>query len=172
MNPETILADKTLKTKAKVETLSSLLLSKKISADDLLNIASTAKDPEKATCIEALEFATKKQPSIATESCLKFLAKSLASEAPRVKWESARVIGNIAGVFPSKLKPSIKQLLINTENPGTVVRWSAAYALAEIVKLKTSLNKELLPAIEAICKWETDNGVKKKYTEAIKKISK
>jgi hypothetical protein len=138
--------------------------------DDLVNYAEKANEVEKATCIESIEFVTKKQPGLATEKCLKFVTKSLADDAPRVKWESAKVIGNIAAVFPKTLRPAIKQLLINTESDGTVVRWATGYALGEILKLKTNINEELISAIQAICKRETDNGVKKKYLDALKKV--
>lgn len=170
MKISALLQDKSLKNKAKTEMLSNMVNDKKISIDELLDYAKKAKDSEKATCIEALEYASKNNPSVVTETCLKFLTSALADDAPRVKWEAARVIGNIASSFPSKLKPAIKELLINTEHEGTVVRWATAYALGEILKLKTNFNKELLPAIEAICNRETDNSVKKKYLEAIKKI--
>ena len=96
----------------------------------------------------------------------------LIYKAPRVKWESARVIGNIAHLFPAELNKAISNLLTNSEYNGTVVRWASAYALGEILKLKTKHNKDLLPAIESICKREEDNGVKKKYFEAIKKMKK
>ena len=51
--------------------------------------------------------------SIATEKCLPFVPKSLADNAPRIKWESAKVMGNIAALFLSKLIGAIKELLIN-----------------------------------------------------------
>ncbi|MEO8174339.1 MAG: HEAT repeat domain-containing protein [Sediminibacterium sp.] len=164
--------DKTLKQKAKVEVISALIMDKKIGIDEIVTFAEKANDTEKATCIESIEFATKKQPTIATDKCLKFIIKSLADNAPRVKWESAKVIGNIASVFSTKLKPAIKELLINSEYNGTVVRWATAYALGEILKLKTDLNKELIPTIEAIFAREEDNGIKKKYLEALKKVKK
>ena len=47
-----------------------------------------------------------------------------------------------------------------------------AYALAEILKLKMDYNKTLLPKIEILCEKEEDNGVKKKYIDAIKKVKK
>jgi hypothetical protein len=118
------------------------------------------------------EFATKKDPSIASEKTWLFVTQSLTEKAPRVKWESAKVIGNIAHRFPSKLDTAINHLLVNTENDGTVVRWSAAFALSEILKLNTKMNKTLLPAIEAICKREEQNSIKKIYLAAIKKIQK
>jgi hypothetical protein len=52
------------------------------------------------------------------------------------------------------------------------VRWASAFALGEILKLKTKHNKELIPAIEAISNREEDNGVKKKYLDALKKAKK
>ena len=165
-----IINDKALRAKQKAEALSKLLLNNKISADDLIAFAETVKDSTKATCIEALEFATKEDPNIATKKCFHFVSSTLTDKAPRVKWESARVIANTAYLFRDKLGEAIKNLLINSEHEGTVVRWSAAVALSEIVKLKTKHNKELLPAIEAICKREEQNSIRKIYLDAIKKV--
>lgn len=89
-----------------------------------------------------------------------------------MKWESAKVIGNIVALFPAQINTSINSLLSNAENTGTVVRWATAYALAEILKLKTDHNKKLLPKIELLCDKEEDNGVKKKYIDALKKVKK
>jgi HEAT repeat protein len=166
-----ILTDKQLKAKEKTEAISKLLLDKKVSMDDLIKIAQSSKDSEKATCIEAIEFATKVNPAIASSSCLAFVSKMLAEKAPKVKWESARVIGNIAPLYPGKLDDAIKNLLINTEHPGTVVRWSAAFALGEIIKMNIKINKELVPAIESICKREEQNSIRKIYLAALKKIT-
>lgn len=165
---EDILSDKQLKAKAKVESISRLLTTGKIMSDELIKVAKSSKDAENATCIEAIEFATKTNPEIATLPCLKFVIQTLTAEAPRVKWESAKVITNIAKLFPTKLDEAIKNLLVNTEYPGTVVRWSTAGALAAIIKLKTKHNQTLVPAIEAICKREEDNAIKKIYLKALK----
>jgi hypothetical protein len=59
-----LLNDKDLKPKVKTETLSVWLIESKISVDELVAFAKTAKDSPKATCIEALEFATGKKPAI------------------------------------------------------------------------------------------------------------
>jgi HEAT repeat protein len=117
--------------------------------------------------VEAIEFATKAKPEIATPECLKFVTETLLDKAPRVKWESARVIGNIAHLYPAKLDKAIANLLTNSEFPGTVVRWSAAYALGEIVKLGTKRNKDLIPAVEAIIRRESDNAIRKIYLAAL-----
>lgn len=170
MTLEILLKDKTKKIKERTETISNWLLDGSMPIDELIAFAEKAKDPEKATCIEAIEYATKQKPELADESVLSFATKMLTEKAPRVKWESARVIGNIAHLFPTKLKKAIVNLLVNTEYEGTVVRWSAAYALGEIVKLKTKHNKDLIPAIKAILKHNKDNAIRKIYEKAIKEI--
>jgi HEAT repeat protein len=166
-----ILADKKLKAKAKTEAISNLLLDNSVSDVELIGIAQSCKHAGKATCIEALEFSTRIRPAMGSLACLQFVSKTLAEKAPRVKWESAKVIGNIAYLYPDKLKEAIKNLLANTEDPGTVVRWSAAFALGEIIKLKTKLNKDLVPAIEAVCKREEKNSIRKIYLAALKKVT-
>ena len=169
---EKIFQDKSIKAKDKVKILGEHLLNGELSLDKIVAYAEKQKAPNKATCIEAVEFATKKVPSIADENLLDYVTKTLTDKEPRVKWESARVIGNIAKLFPEHLDKSITNLLQNTENNGTVVRWATAYALAEILKLKTENNLKLLPKIEELSAKEEDNAIKKKYSDALKKIKK
>jgi len=170
MNFQDILADKTIKPKEKTELLSQLVLNTPAVIDELISFAKISKDSIKATVIESFEFATKQKPEIASKSMLHFVSQTLTEKAPRVKWESAKVIGNIAHLFSKQLEEAIKNLLVNTEHSGTVVRWSAAFALTQILKLKTSINKELIPAIESICEREEKNSIKKIYLEGFKKI--
>jgi hypothetical protein len=172
MDIKELVADKAIKPKEKTETISRALLDGSISMKDVIEFAAKGKDPVKATCIESIEFATKQNPEIANEHVLAFVTQTLTEKAPRVKWESAKVVGNIAHLFPSGLDKAISNLLVNTEHSGTVVRWSAAYALGEILKLKTKHNKELLPAVEAICEREEKNSIRKIYLSAIKAIKK
>lgn len=172
MDLKSILSDKLLGGKEKTEIISKALLDKKFSTDELIEVARFSKDKDKGTCIEALEFATKINSSIADLSVLDFVTSTLADKAPRVKWESAKVIANIANLFPNQLEEAVKNLLENTEFSGTVVRWSAALALGEILKLKTPLNQDLVPALESICESEEKNSIKKIYQAAFKKINK
>jgi len=165
-----ILMDTQLKAKPKVEAISTLLIQRKITIKELVKVATHCDEKEKGTCIEALEFATRSTPEIVTRPYLQFIIKSLSDKAPRVKWESAKLIGNIAHLYPNELDNAINNLLINAEYPGTVVRWSAAFALGAIVKLKTHHNINLIPAIEAIMKHENDNAIKKIYQKALTKI--
>ncbi len=170
MEIESIINDKNTKPKDKTLALSNMLLGSEISIKDLIHYAETAKDSPKATCIEAMEYATKINPTIGNAECLIFVSKCLTAKAPRIKWESAKVIGNIAHLFPDKLDEAVKNLLANTEHIGTVVRWSAAYALGEIIKTKYGKNKTLLASIEAICEREEKNSIKKIYLAAFKKV--
>lgn len=164
-----LLNDKTIKSKEKTETISKWILDNSLPIDELIAFAEKQKDPVKATCIEAIEYATQQNPNISDETVLVFVTQMLTEKAPRIKWESAKVIGNIAHLFPAKLEKSIANLLANTENEGTVVRWSAAFALGEILKLKTKDNAELLSAITHICEKEEKNSIRKIYLAAIKK---
>ena len=172
MNIGDLIKDKAIKPKEKTEQISNWLLDGTIDPKELIEFASKGKDPVKATCIEAIEFASKQKPAIADENVFLFVTNALTEKAPRVKWESAKVVGNIAHLFPAKLDTAIANLLVNSEHEGTVVRWSAAYALGEILKLKTNQNKELLPAIEAICEREEKNSIRKIYLTALKELKK
>lgn len=172
MTIEKVFKDKTIKAKAKVATIGEWLIKKELPLDELLAYAAKQAGTDKASCIEAIEYATKKDPALADESLLDFVTSALKDNEPRVKWESAKVIGNIAKLFPSKLDKAITNLLANAENTGTVVRWATAYALAEILKLKTDKNKKLLPVIEALSRKEEDNGVQKKYLGALKILAR
>jgi HEAT repeat protein len=171
MTIEELFTDKAIKPKEKTETISKWILAKSLVVDELIAYAEKQKDPAMATCIEALEYATRQNSLIADETVLTFVSRALTAKAPRIKWESAKVIGNIAHLFPTKLEKSIDNLLSNTEHEGTVVRWSAAFALGEILKLKTIHNKNLFTAIENICDKEEKNSIKKIYLDAIKKTT-
>ena len=172
MELDKLFSNKALKNKEKTEMLSHLLIEKPQFIQDVLAFAKLAKDPIKATCIEAIEYATKQGPQIATKDCLDFVTSTLSEKAPRIKWESARVIGNIAHLFPTDLEEAIHHLIQNTENSGTVVRWSAAFALGEIVKLGTNINKDLVPILKSICLNEEKPSIQKIYLTALKKLEK
>ena len=167
-----LLNDKAKKAKEKVVTINKWLLDGSLLTEELIVFAEQANDPQKATCIEAIEFATRQKATIADENVLAFVTKTLTETAPRVKWESAKVVGNIAKHFPTKLTKPISRLLANAKDNGTVVRWATAFALGEILKLKTKHNKDLLPALEVLSNSEQDNAIKKMYLDAIKKTKK
>ncbi len=170
MTPTELFQDKTLNAKGKTEKLSVLLLDGTISSQDVIAFAQNTKDADRGTCVEAFEYATRLHPSFATRACLDFATEHLLHKSPRVQWESAKVIGNIAPYFQDDLEPAINGLIINTEHSGTVVRWAAAFALGEIVKLKLPINEDLVPTVENIIEREEKNSIKKIYQAALKKI--
>jgi len=172
MEIEEIFQDKSIKLKGKVAILGAGLLDNALSLQLLLEYADRQNAVDKATCIEAIEYATKRVPTIANGILWSYVTVALKDNEPRVKWESAKTIGNIVKLFPDQLVQTVANLLKNTRDSGTVVRWATAYALAEIIKLKTNQNDFLIPEVELLCELEEDNGVKKKYQDALKKIKK
>ena len=128
-----------------------------------------AKDVPKATCIEALEWRTKLTPEWLLTDTLLFVLTSLPGPAPRIKMESGRVVANVIHLHPDLVEKAIANLLPNTADEGTTVRWSAAMALGAIVKMKTEFNETLLPALRVISDSEEKNSIKKIYTDSFKK---
>ena len=163
-----LLNDKSKKPKEKTEELSKWIIDNRDKMNLIIDFAKISKDPIKATCIESIEFASKIEPEIASLDCLEFVTLTLTDKAPRIKWESAKVIANIAMLFPNNLKTAIDNLLLNSKHSGTVVRWSTAFALAEIIKLELDINSVLVPAIKKISETEEKNSIKKIYLSALK----
>lgn len=172
MTLEELFKDKTTKAKEKTEIIRQWIIDTSLPIDELIAFAEKSKDPVKGSCIESLEYVTKQNPNLADETLFTFVIQTLTEKAPRIKWESAKVIGNTAHLFPENLDPAITNLIANTEHEGTVVRWSAAFALGEIFKLKTKYNTSLLPTLESISEKEEKNSIKKIYLDAIKKMKK
>jgi len=165
-----LLKDKGLKPKEKTETISRWLLDGSLTPQQLMNFAASTKDSGKATCIEALEFAVQTNRSLVDDQLFRFITTSLTDTAPRVKWESAKVIARTAADHQSGLEQSIAHLLMNADHEGTVVRWSAATALSAILLLKTGHNEILVPAVEALLDREGKDSIRKIYSAALKKL--
>lgn len=172
MNIDFILNDKSKKPKERISELVEGIINQSINIDELIEFALKSKDPMKASCIEALEYASKEHPELIDRRAFDFAINSLQEKAPRIKWESAKVIGNTVSLFANDLDKVLHNLLENTEHEGTVVRWSAAFALGEILKLKTSHYEDLLQTFETIIVNEEKNSIKKIYLDAIKKSQK
>lgn len=135
--------------------------------EDLKN----AKPTERGACMEILEYASKENPAIA-KPYIETVTEYLSDKAPKVKWESARILGNVAQRYPEDVAKSADRLLSNTKDNGTVVRWSAAYALSEIAKHNRRVRPELLVHIDTILKNEENGGVKNVYFKALRFIEK
>jgi len=165
--------DEILKLKKKPKEIITLL-AEKLKSDrglvaDLIRCFENGSVAEEGNCMEAIEYVTKEDPEFA-ENCFDFVIENINNEAPRVKWETARIIGNVAQKFPDKIKKTVPKLLENTTDKGTVVRWSAAFALTEIAKSNPELQKELTTKFNEIVKKESNNGVRNIYLKYLKDV--
>jgi len=118
-----------------------------------------------------LEYASQDNPEFVAPH-IGFVIRHLEDKAPRVKWECTRIIANLALKFSNETEKAIAGLLENTKDKGTVVRWSAAFALGEIAKNNPETRKQLIPIFEKLIKNEKNNGVKNVYLKALKLIKK
>ena len=165
--------DEILKLKKKPKEIITLL-AEKLKSDrglvaDLIRCFENGSVAEEGNCMEAIEYVTKEDPEFA-ENCFDFVIENINNEAPRVKWETARIIGNVAQKFPDKIKKTVPKLSENTTDKGTVVRWSAAFALTEIAKSNPELQKELTTKFNEIVKKESNNGVRNIYLKYLKDV--
>lgn len=161
-----------LKPKEKTVKLAQNLKSDPKAMEDLLDFWNSAKDAEKGTLLSAVTLIVSQNPEFIGDH-LDFVIAQIGHKAPRVKWESAEIVGHTSKIFPEKVMTAIPALLANTSFDGTVVRWSAAFALSEIVKNVPASRDQLLPEIEKILERETNNGVRSLFLKgALKTIAK
>lgn len=168
MNLNELLKNKELKPKEKTVQIADAILNGDLAIEDVIEFASSSKDPAKATCMEAFEYATNKKPEIANMELFRFAEYNLNSKAPRLKWESAKVIGNIAHLFSEGLEAAIASLLENSKHDGTVVRWSAAYALTQIFLLSPYSKDHFRGLLQDIYDSEEKNSIKKIYIKVLR----
>jgi len=159
------------KPKEKVTLLTENIKSDKKLFDDLMEVFKTGSDVEKGTCAEVMQQVSKDHPEIVF-SYLDILIEYINYKAPRVKWGVPESIGNLAEKYPAAVAKAIPKLLINTREESTVVRWCAAFALAEIAKYNIVAREELLPLFKKFIVEEKNNGVKNVYVKALKFIEK
>jgi len=138
---------------------------------EIINYFETAKAGDQGHLIESLEYTSKEYPELIIPH-LEFIIQHLDNDAPRVKWECARIIVNLAPRYCEKLIKSIPNILRNTEDKGTVVRWSSAFALGEIAKYSSKNPKELINKMKHLMENEKNNGVKNVYVKALKALDK
>ena len=161
-----------LKPKEKTAMLAEILKSDPKAMAELLDFWNCAKVAEKGTLLSAITLLVSENPSFIGDH-LDFVIAQICHKAPRVKWESAEIVGHASKVFQDKVMAAIPAPLENTSFDGTVVRWSAAFALSEIVKNVPASRDQLLPEIEKILEHETNNGVRSLFLKgALKTIAK
>lgn len=155
------------KPKEKVNALAKEVKENRISIEQLIDYFKIGSVSEKGSCIEAIERIARDKPEIVLPH-IDFIIDHINDQAPKIKWETARVIGNLSQKYPNDVAKAVPKLLFNTKDAGTVVRWSAAFALTEIAKNNLKLRKELVPRFKEIAEKEKNNGVKNLYVKALK----
>jgi hypothetical protein len=137
----------------------------------LMEIFRMGSDVEKGTCAEVMKFVSKDNPEIVAPY-IDELIEYINYKAPRVKWGIPESIGNLADKYTNEVEKAIPNLMKNTKDKSTVVRWCAAYALSEIAKYNSKRQKELVSIFLEIVKNEKNNGVKNVYMKTLKILQK
>lgn len=159
------------KPKAKVTLLTENIKNDKELFYELMEFFKTGSDVEKGTCAEVMQQVSKDCPEIVF-SYFDTLIEYINYKAPRVKWGVPESIGNLAQRYPGEAAKAIPNLLRNTNEASTVVRWCAAFALTEIAKYNVESRNELVPKFKKFIEEEMNNGVKNVYARALKFIEK
>ena len=170
---EEILQSK-IKPKEKQTKLVEAAVSGKIPVKEFMAFFESAKDTDKGTCADVMKHVSAQKPALLAPY-IDTLIEYVNFELPRVKWGVPEAIGNMAKDYPDKVAKAIPNLLKNTTDEKintTVIKWCAAYALAEIAKYNSKTRKQLVPIFEKIIKKEQNTGVKNVYVKALKVIEK
>ena len=167
MNPgiTELLASK-LTAKKKARAIADDLLSGALKPEALIEASTDLPDTELAILLESLEGATRKEPALVNDKLLALLVESLGHAAPRVQWEAARTIGNVAKLHAEHLGSAVDALLANTTSDGTVVRWATAQALTAILRASHTDN-DFRARLSEIAAREQDEGVRGVYDKAL-----
>ncbi|MCU0645113.1 MAG: hypothetical protein MUC94_12735 [bacterium] len=159
------------KPKEKVTLLTETIKKDSRLFGELIDVFKTGSDVDKGTCAEVMQQVSKDHPEIVFPY-LDMLIEYINYKAPRVKWGVPESIGNLAQKYPAEVAKAIPNLLINTREESTVVRWCAAFALAEIAKYNIAARENLIPLFMKFVEEEKNNGVKNVYVKALKFIGR
>lgn len=141
-----------------------------LSFEEIEEEARTLKDKKVSTILEAIEEVSNKSLIDLDVKYLDLAKRYINSEDNSCKREAARIIGNLASLYPESVGNCIEALISNANDKGTVVRWSSAYALSRIMLLANYRDSDMITRIKAVYEAEKDNGVRNQYVKAFKKI--
>jgi hypothetical protein len=159
-----------IKPKEKQVKLVEAVCNGKINNKEFIEFFKSASDVDKGTCADVMKHVSEQKPEILAPY-IEVLVEYINYPLPRVKWGVPESIGNMAKKYPDKVEKAIPKLLLNTKDESTVVRWCAAYALAEIAQYNTKKQKELISFFSEIVKKEKNDGVKNIYLKTLKKLN-
>jgi hypothetical protein len=126
---------------------------------------------ERGNCLSAMTLISKESPRL-MEKYLGFVVSRVNDKAPRVKWEASEILGNVAAEFPEAVADAIPALLKNSQDEGTVIKWSAAYGLTEIAKANPKARSKLVRFFAQSLETEENNAVRKIYEKTLKALEK
>ncbi|HNT30639.1 MAG TPA: hypothetical protein PKL83_06840 [bacterium] len=163
-----------LKPKEKQTRLVKAIVSGAIPVKEFMAFFQSATGAHKGTCADVMKHVSEQKPALLAPY-LDILIKHVNFPLPRVKWGVPEAIGNLAKEYPAQAAKAIPNLLRNTTDDPvntTVIRWCAAFALAEIAKNHPASRKQLVPVFEQIITREKNTGVKNLYVQTLKMIKK
>jgi len=172
MNLSVILSDSSLKGIKHRQAVIDCLLADNSFLLEVECLLPQLKERDIAVILEAIEEVSNKKMKILGEDYLRFAERFINSESNTCKREASRIVGNLCASFPKSLEESIALLMTNTKDEGTVVRWSAAYALSRIILIPDYAMSDLYDTILSLEAEEMESGVKSQYTKALKKAAK
>ncbi|MCL2144624.1 MAG: hypothetical protein FWH43_03915 [Endomicrobia bacterium] len=172
MNINCLLDNKLIKPVKKREEIVEAIRKKSITIKEIQKLKNTLDDKKMALVFEAMEDVTSKNPEISNRDWLKFVQEFIPSKSNSVKREASRIVGNIAHLYPNDLDLAIKDVMKNTKDEGTVIRWSSAYALAKIIQIPKYANGKLFDVLTDLSGKEKENGIKNQFLNGLKKAKK
>lgn len=139
---------------------------------EIIALLKSGSKVEKGTCADILKHVSAANPELVAPYIDDLLAY-INYDLPRVKWGIPETLGNVSAKYPVEAAKAIPNLLKNTSDDSTVVRWCAAFAITEIAKNSGREQQKLLtPKMQALAETEDNNGVKNVYLKALKKIER
>ena len=121
------------------------------SFDELMKIFRNGSDIEKGTCAKKMKFVSKDNHEIVV-NYIDELIDNINYKTSRVKWGVPESIGNLAQKYPKQVQKAIPNILKNTKDKSTVVRWCASYTISKIMKYNSELHGGLIKKINIIIK--------------------
>jgi hypothetical protein len=161
-----------IRPKERQAKLVDAIITGKIPVKDFMGFFREASRTQKGDCADAMKHLSAAKPELLAPF-IDDLLTYVNDAVPRVKWGVPEAIGNMARDFPERAVKAVPYLLKNIADDGentTVVRWCAAFALAEIAAYSPGSRKRLLPVFEKRIEEEKNRGVKNVYLKALKAI--
>ncbi|MHA1332255.1 MAG: hypothetical protein ACTSR2_14400 [Candidatus Hodarchaeales archaeon] len=158
-----------IKSKEKVDKITKIVIENPDKIKILISSFKQGTDTEKGTYTTALKQISANNPEI-VEPYVDELIEYINHKSNRVKWGIPETIGNLAEKYPYRIEKAIPNLLLNTNDQSTGVRWCAAYAISRIILYNAERREELIDKINQIVREEKNNGVKNVYLKAIEQL--